>query len=218
MKADDLTGRRFGHLIAVKKDNSRVTPSGKKVVIWECICDCGSRKKVSACHLKSEHTTSCGCISREISRTRKLGSGKLYGKGYDRLVNVWKAMLGRCENPNNHAYKNYGGRGISVCEEWHNFSNFQKWMLDNGYDINAETGKTTIDRINNDEGYRPNNCRITTNSIQALNRRSNIIVTYDGNTYVLKELCKKYNFNYQLVHSRLKRGWSIERAVQCTTI
>lgn len=128
-----------------------------------------------------------------------------------RLYRIYNAMHRRCENPNNESYKNYGGRGISVCEQWSGklgFFEFYKWSMENGYSDNL-----TIDRINNDKGYSPENCRWTTNEIQTNNRRCSIKFLYKGTQQTLSEIAKKENIKYQLLYSRIKKGISLNNSI-----
>lgn len=153
----DLSGVRFGMLKAIRIGVPIVSKSGRKRVTWECVCDCGSSTTVTASNLK--HTTrSCGCVK---------GSHRVtHNKSNSRLYIIWSSMKGRCLNPKDSAYKRYGGRGILVCEEWLIFENFYSWSVENGY-----SEKLTVDRIDNDKGYNPGNCRFASKSVQAANRR-----------------------------------------------
>lgn len=178
----DLINERFTRLTVVK----RVV---KKRVYWLCECDCGNFKEVQTSHLRSGATQSCGCLQKE--RARKSNT-KHDGKG-TRLYRIWKNLRQRCNNENNPRYKDYGGRGLKVCEEWNDFINFKKWSLENGYDVNLE-----IDRIENDKGYSGNNCRWTTTLVNNSNRR----ITVRVEKLTLKEISKKYNVKYTTVKSR----------------
>lgn len=136
--------------------------------------------------------------------------GKWHGGKGTRLYSIWKAMKTRCNNPNFHAYNRYGGRGIKVCPEWENdFSVFRNWALENGYQDSL-----TIDRIDNDKGYSPENCRCVTYKTQANNTRRNVVISYNGETGTISSLCAKCGVDEHLVYDRVTRlGWDGERAM-----
>ena len=127
-----------------------------------------------------------------------------------RLYNVWKLMNKRCDDKQN---KLYGGRGIQVCDEWKNsFDTFYDWAINNGYDKNAPRGKCTIDRINNNGNYEPENCRWVDFIIQNNNKRTNHIITVNGYTDTIANCCRKFNVSKDVILDRLKLGWSVEKA------
>jgi len=153
-KSKELTGKRFGKLIATSKTNNRKHGS----IVWECQCDCGNLTKVTAQHLLANDTKSCGCWRREAPKITKRTHGDTRDGKRTKLYQVWGSMIQRCTNPNRDKYKWYGGRGIRVCAEWlDSYQAFKDWALSHGYADNL-----TIDRTNNDGNYEPKNCHWVT--------------------------------------------------------
>lgn len=194
----DLVGRKFNKLIVIK----RVKNSGKHTM-WKCRCDCGNETIVRADDLKSGCSKSCGCYAREMATILNTSHG---GTG-TRLYNIWNLMKDRCLNPNNKRYECYGGRGITVCEEWMEFEPFRDWSMSNGYADNL-----TIDRKDNDGNYEPSNCRWATHKEQANNRSNNHYLTYNGETHTIAEWAEIKGINKDVLRSRINIGWQIERA------
>lgn len=203
-KTKDITGQKFGRLTVLELD----TNSKEKAAKWICKCECGAIISTRGSSLRSGHTKSCGCFHLEDLIARKIRA--THGKEGTRIYRIWQGVKNRCLNQNEPAYKKYGGRGITVCEEWkNNFQAFYNWAMESGYQDNL-----TIDRINNDGNYEPSNCRWTTAKIQANNRRSNRIVEYNGENITLSELSEKTGVPYGRIAHRLYRGWSVEEAVE----
>lgn len=200
----DITGQKFGRLTALYR-----LYNTKCKTKWLCVCDCGNLKEVYITELIRGHTKSCGCLKRDttISRNKRLRT--THGKTHTRLFNIWDAMKKRCYNKNVNNYKDYGGRGIKICDEWlHDFQAFYDWSISNGYDDNL-----TIDRIDVNGNYEPNNCRWLTHKQQQRNKRNNKNYTINGVTHCLSEWCNIHNTNYKLVWDRIHIGWAIERAL-----
>lgn len=159
----DLTGHRFGRLVVIGRDGS--TPQG--AATWRCRCDCGTEHIAAGYQLRLGRIKSCGCLSIETTVNR----ATTHGKSNSRLWRVWSSMKNRCCCASHRNYTSYGGRGITVCDEWqHNFQAFYDWAMANGYDENAPYMQCTIDRIDNDKGYSPDNCRWVDMKVQRHNR------------------------------------------------
>lgn len=160
----DLVGMTFGRLKVISKYD--VTPAGK--VRWKCACDCGNEKVITGSNLISGKTKSCGCL-----RAQDIGNlNYIHGESSTRLYMVWRGMRERCNNPNHISYQLYGGRGISVCSAWDDFAEFKLWAEANGYNPKAKRGECTLDRVDSDGSYCPENCRWVNMYIQSNNRRN----------------------------------------------
>ena len=199
----DLTGQRFGRLVVIERAENIIYNDGRTRVQWLCQCDChgpNSLVIVSSDHLRSGHTKSCGCLND--------GHPK-HNAARTTLYRKWASMLQRCYNPNSQAYENYGGRGITVCDEWHNYINFQNWVNET-----REDATLTLERINVDGNYCPENCTWATRKEQANNRRNTLIYELNGEKYTLNELCEIYNMPYEAVRRRVRNyGYDINTAL-----
>ena len=205
----DLTGKKFGRATVVGPAESRRRKNGKPVRYWKCVCDCGRYFEVCGHSLTSGHTNSCGCY--KIERIKQ--SKTTHGKTDTRLYNVWCGIKKRCNCKTDPVYNIYGGRGIKMCTEWNDFAVFEKWSIENGYDETAKRGQCTIDRIDNNMGYCPENCRWVNQRTQMNNVRYNHNVEYNGKIYTVAELAREVNMNYYKLMGRIHRGIPIEQAV-----
>lgn len=171
----DLTGKRFGRLVVLERVDNAITPKGKVAVRYKCRCDCGNEKIIRKCHLTSGKIVSCGCFHREQLGNMRRKHGKS-GYNRERLYTIWLNMKHRCYNPKNNHYKNYGARGITICDEWlEDYMAFRDWSYSHGYEEKIrESGRNdlTIDRIDNDGNYEPSNCRWVTNKENCLNKQN----------------------------------------------
>lgn len=193
----DITGERFGKLVA--RENIGSNHKGK--ALWKCDCDCGAECIVEGTQLRSGKTKSCGCLVRDTMRR----IATVHGMSKSRIYVIYRCMIQRCYDVNYTGYIKYGARGITVCEQWRSsFESFYDWAINNGYDDTL-----TIDRIDNDKGYSPDNCRWATNRVQANNRRSNIIITANGETHTLKEWSDISGIGYSCLSYRWHSGWDI---------
>ena len=160
-------GQKFGRLTVIERGETKEYPCGGRLTSWKCLCECGNTVEVLNSNLVTGHTRSCGCLEKEHPNAIKHGMKK----DNERLYGVWASMRQRCNDKNLECYKNYGDRGITVCEEWADFGSFAKWALENGYDSNAPYGECTLDRIDNNGNYEPSNCRWTNMLVQRHNQR-----------------------------------------------
>lgn len=197
----DLTGMRFGRLTVVSRSDNR----GKQPC-WKCVCDCGTEKIVQGNSLRSGAIQSCGCLHREVT-----GSiNRTHGYTGTRLYMTWQNMRARCYRKSAKRYDDYGGRGITVCDEWRvSFEAFRDWALQSGY-----SDELTIDRIDVNGNYEPGNCRWISNNEQQFNRRNNRNITFNGKTQTISQWAKEYGLECKTLQGRLdKSGWSIEKAL-----
>lgn len=205
---EDLVGKNFGRLTVVSKIGY---DSDLRKTIWECKCSCGKTKNIPTSSLKSGNTLSCGCLRKEIVSQISKTHGD---SGKCRLYSIWHGIKNRCYNSNVKAYKNYGGRGIEMCDEWKdNYECFREWALENGYKDDL-----TIDRIDNDGNYCPENCKWSTRHEQCNNMRSNVLITYNGETHTATEWSKITGIKSSVLTRRKKRGWTDIECIETPAI
>lgn len=206
----DLTGKTFGRLTAI--DHERITgKDGRSRVYWNCTCECGKTVSVESSNLTTGKQLSCGCLKKEQMRHMTVTHDKIN----TRLYGVWNTMKSRCYNKNVYWYKRYGGRGITVCDEWRNdYNAFYNWAIANGYDEAAPRGACTIDRIDYNGNYCPENCRIVSQKQQMQNVSTNHNLEYNGEVHCISEWSRITGISPFKIRNRINvLGWSPERAL-----
>lgn len=207
MAGYDLEGQKFGRLTVLRFHSYTKTYQKR----WLCECDCGGSAIVSSGALISGHTQSCGCLHKEFLVNRLT----THGGTHERLYTVWNNMKRRCSDPSDKKYHCYGGRGIKFCNEWNEYAKFREWALSNGYDENADFGKCTLDRIDVNGDYCPENCRWVSMLVQHDNRRNNVRVEWDGNEYTLGQLSSLCDIPRKTLYWRIVTyKWPVERAIK----
>lgn len=204
MKFKDLTGQKFGKLTAIKRVADHIEPCGHHYTMWLCKCDCGNFSKVRSADLIGDHIKSCGCqnIKHMLSKHP--------------LYKVLSRMHSCCYNKNCNDYKDYGARGIELCDQWNKdvvgiskaVKNFVGWSESHGYKRGL-----SIDRINNSGNYEPSNCRWATMTEQCNNRRNNHFIEFNGEKLTISQWARKYNIGRDMLKSRIERGWEMEKAL-----
>jgi hypothetical protein len=193
----DLTGQRFGKLVVISRESKY-----RRNATWRCICDCGKETVVRGDVLDRGTTQSCGC-----------GKGHKHGHFHKPWYPSYKAMMERCYLKSCGNYERYGGKGVTVCEEWHDINKFAEWAETSGY-----APGLTIDRIDSTKGYSPENCRWATKKQQSNNRKNTIFYTYKGETKALTDWASILGINRYTLYDRIeKRGWSVEKALETPT-
>ena len=200
----DLTGKRIGRLTVLK----RVSEIGAPKVLWLCKCDCGNEKVIKADALNSNKTISCGCYQRDVIKARDTK----HGLRRTRIYGIYHDMRKRCYNKKAIGYKNYGGRGIKICDDWigdDGFLKFYDWSMENGY-----SDDLSIDRIDVNGNYEPSNCRWANKLTQANNTRSNIKFMHRGKMMNVSEIARSEGIEYTMLYSRIVVGkWKVDDAV-----
>lgn len=198
----EMQGKKFGKLTVLGPSHKDSRGEWR----WRCQCECGNISVVAGYKLRSGHTTSCGCVQ---SAWRKRGPTHTHGMTNTRLYNTWCNMKARCSNTKNYEYHAYGGKGVRVCPDWSKFEAFYEWAIANGYEDGL-----TIDRIDVNGDYSPDNCRWATQAVQSLNRTDNHLVTAFGKTQTIKEWADEYGLKYDTLERRLNGyHWPAERAI-----
>lgn len=201
----DLTGQRFGRWTVVGREPNRVGSSGHIKVMWLCKCDCGATRCVDSGSLRSGKSQSCGCYKADVTTDRN----RKWQHTDCRLHGIWNNMIDRCYRPSCAAYKNYGGRGIAVCDLWKDsFDEFYEWAHGHGYQPGL-----TIDRRDVNGSYSPENCQWVDRKAQANNRTNNLWIEFNGQRRTAQQWAEQTGLQAQLIAQRIQSGWSIEDAL-----
>jgi hypothetical protein len=204
----DLTGQVFARWTVLSRAQSNAAGSA----YWKCRCVCGVERDVRSHTLVHGKSDSCGCLAAELSSERWIGQkySTIHGMANSKVNMVWNAMVGRCHNPNNPSYENYGGRGITVSDEWREFANFYRDM--------GEPNGLTLERLDNDKGYSKDNCVWETRTKQARNTRTNVIYEINQDRRCLAEWVEKFNLDYLKTWQALARGETLDTLIKLPTI
>ena len=204
-------GERFGRLTVICEVEPKKYGKRCRVRQFLCKCDCGNKTIVNMNNLRNGITRSCGCLRKELN------------KGYiedcldkpqqSRLHNIWLAMRNRCNSKKGKDYRNYASKGITVCDEWKDFNTFFEWAINNGYHPSK-----SIDRIDGNKGYSPDNCRWATAKMQANNIKTNVIITYNGESHTIPKWSQITNIPSYVIRNRRNYGWNVERILTTPVI
>ncbi len=197
-----IKGERFGRLTIVRELEKKSTHRA-----FECRCECGNVTVSSLCNLMAGHTRSCGCLAKEV----RIAVFTTHGQTNSAEYNAWRGMRQRCLSPDNPEYERYGARGIKVCERWRSFENF---IADIG---EKPSPSHSIDRINNDMDYSPDNCKWSTPKEQARNRRTSLMLEFNGIRQSAAAWGEQVGVGYKIISQRIKRGWSVEKTLTTPT-
>lgn len=196
-----LTGERFGRWTVC--DVSEKNEHGESM--YKCVCDCGTERILRRSSLTSGNSKSCGCLARESAASRNT----THGDTGTRLYRIWAGIIQRCCNSRErYEWRKYGGRGICVCDEWRKYENFKRWAVCNGY-----ADDLSIERIDPNGNYCPENCCWATTYEQGNNKRTSRRISFNGEVGTIREFADKYGIPYSCLYSRLRNGWSVDRAL-----
>jgi hypothetical protein len=198
----DLTDQRFGRLLVIRRDQN-IGPHAA----WLCRCDCGAEKRIIGASLRHGSSQSCGCSSDQMRAAALITHGHAKYGERNPVYNIWIAMKGRCHNPTDPAFAYYGGRGIYVCDLWRqSFQAFLDYM-------GPRPDGMTVDRIDNNLGYQPGNCRWADRVTQQNNRRGVRLLTLDNETHTMSQWSRMLGGRPDMVRDRLRCGWDVRRAL-----
>ena len=207
LRAINLIGLTFGRLTVISR-----LPSVGGATMWRCRCECGEMRSVVGKNMRNGVTRSCGCLKSEISRQRAVARNTTHGWAphHDRTgeYRAWVGARNRCLDPNNASWKHYGGRGITICDRWRH--SFEHFISDMG---KRPSNRHSLDRIDNDGPYAPENCRWATLAQQANNRSNNNRLEVDGHVMTLSEAATKYGVAASTIAARRHLGWPMAMAL-----
>ena len=197
----DISGKRYGRLTVLSYAYSK-----NRTTFWNCKCDCGNETIIRKNSLTNGDTISCGCYRKE----HKHEYGFKHGKSHEKIYNSWAGMKSRCLSKNHSKYKNYGGRGITICEEWLDFNNFYDWAILNGYKEGL-----SIDRINVNGNYEPHNCRWSDRKTQMNNKTNNRYIEYGGQIKTITEWASELGIKTETLRYRIFiANWDLKKAFE----
>lgn len=204
-----LIGHKYGRLTVLDIAEPKIRPNGQRVPMLLCRCDCGKDVEVCSYELTGHKTISCGCYRSEANHAathRQTGT---------RLHRLWINMRQRCRDSHTKSYNNYGGRGIKVCGEWDSFERFKEWAESEGWDERKSGKEQSLDRIDVNGNYCPENCRFVSMKKQENNRRNTPMITYHGETLPIGEMASKYGLKRETLYDRIIMwGWTVEDAIE----
>lgn len=204
----DYIGLTFGKLTVIGVSERK--PNEKRYYL-DCQCECGNIARLLPYQIRKQQVMSCGCLKIQAAENARshIKNHNENNRSKHLLYRIWYQMIRRCENPKTNHYDRYGGRGISVCEEWHNFETFLNWSISSGWQPKGYS----LDRINNDGNYEPSNCRWATRLQQGSNKSSNVIIEYNGQSKSMIEWSIETGIRWSALNHRINRGWDVERAL-----
>lgn len=201
MRLINLAGRKYGRLTVLYK-----MPTNREKAMWLCRCECGNSRSVSGNNLRYGVTKSCGCLQPEMaSKTHRK-----HGLSNSPEYRIWRGIIDRCVRQNSTVYRYYGGRGIKMCHRWR--GSFLQFLADMG---ERPSTKHSVERIDNNGNYEPNNCRWATSAEQRRNSRNVRLIQHDGLLLCVPDWAKRIGISPSSLHGRLQAGWSVEEAVIC---
>jgi hypothetical protein len=204
-------GERFNRLVFKGEATPKFQKNGNRKRYGYFHCDCGREKSILIYAVTSSHVLSCGCYGKEIRGNMAAKRNFRHGLSKHSIYRRWLRIKDRCLNKKNSRYKDYGGRGISICKSWLKFKNFYNWCIANGYVEGLE-----IDRKNNNSGYKPSNCRFVTTKTNCNNTRRNIIIDFNGESLTLMQACERVGLRdkYRTIWQNIKSGKNFSESIK----